>query len=117
MCVDDQAIARDFPDLRSDRAFCLFLMALCEIALLNGIHTMISNYEPQMKRVYQKSGAEFDELGQSDGYGRFPVCCGLFEVSDRVLAKMRSKIAVVEPLYRCPVYPVHAARATAELSA
>lgn len=94
MCVDEEAIARDFPDMRPDRAFCLLLLALCEIALDNGIHTMISNYEPHMKRVYQKAGAELDELGRSDGYGRFPVCCGAFEVSPRVLAVMRRKIKV-----------------------
>lgn len=106
MCVDEEAIARDFPDMRPDRAFCLLLLALCEIALDNGIHTMISNYEPHMKRVYQKAGAELDELGRSDGYGRFPVCCGAFEVSPRVLAVMRRKIKVIGPLYRRPAWPV-----------
>ncbi len=53
-----------------------------------------------MRRVYRKAGAEFDELGRSDGYGRLPVCCGAFEVSPRVLADMRRKIKIVEPLYR-----------------
>jgi len=71
MCIDEDAIDRDFPDMRPDRAFCLLLLALCEAALANGINTMISNYEPHMRRVYQKAGAELDELGRSDGYGRF----------------------------------------------
>ncbi len=105
MCVDEDAIARDFPEMRLDRAFCLLLLALCETALAHGIHTMISNYEPHMRRVYQKAGAELDELGRSDGYGRFPVCCGAFEVSQRVLNAMRAKLNVGAPLYRRPTFP------------
>ncbi|ELT46702.1 MULTISPECIES: acyl-homoserine-lactone synthase [Hyphomicrobiales] len=102
MCIDEDAIA---PEIRPDRAFCLLLLALCEVALDSGIHTMISNYEPHMKRVYQKAGAELDELGRSDGYGRLPVCCGAFEVSNRVLAEMREKLNVAERLYRRPAFP------------
>lgn len=117
MCVDDVAIAHDFPDMRPDRAFCLLLLALCEVALDNGIHTLISNYEPHMKRIYQRAGAEFDELGRSDGYGRFPVCCGVFEVSKRVLANMRSKLEIVQPLYQVPAFPSRAAPDAAELAA
>lgn len=107
MCVDVEAVVRDFPDMRPDRAFCLLLLALCEVALENGIHTMISNYEPHLRRVYQKAGAEFDELGRSDEHGRFPVCCGAFEVSPRVLAGMRRKIKIDKPLYRRPEFPVN----------
>jgi acyl homoserine lactone synthase len=117
MCIDEDAIGGDFPDMRSDRAFCLLLLALCEAALANGISTMISNYEPHMRRVYKQAGAELDELGRSDGYGRFPVCCGAFEVSHRVLAAMRSKLQVDEPLYWRPVFASRAASAPALLSA
>jgi len=117
MCIDEDAIDRDFPDMRPDRAFCLLLLALCEAALANGINTMISNYEPHMRRVYQKAGAELDELGRSDGYGRFPVCCGAFEVSHRILAAMRGKLHVGDPLYRRPAFPSRTAFAPALLSA
>lgn len=99
MCIDEHAVERDFPDMRSDRAFCLLLLALCEVAIDNGIDTLISNYEPHMRRIYERAGAEFDELGRAGGYGRFPVCCGAFEVSPRVLAQMRLKLRVAEPLY------------------
>lgn len=99
MCIDEEAIARDFPEMRPDRAFCLLLLALCEVALDNGIDTLISNYEPHMRRFYERSGAEFDELGRAEGYGRFPVCCGAFEVSQRVRAQMRLNLQVAEPLY------------------
>ncbi|WP_045024425.1 acyl-homoserine-lactone synthase [Agrobacterium arsenijevicii] len=105
MCVDEEAVGRDFPDLRPDRAFCLLLLALCEVALDNGINTLISNYEPHMRRIYERAGAELDELGRANGFGRFPVCCGAFEVSPRVLAQMREKTKVSEPLYRRPFFP------------
>ncbi len=96
MCIDEEVIA---PEMRPDRAFCLLLLALCEVAIDNGIHTMISNYEPHMKRVYRQAGAELDELGRSDGYGRFPVCCGAFEVSPRIRTQMQMKLRVAQPLY------------------
>ena len=117
MCIDEDAIGRDFPDMRPDRAFCLLFLALCEAALANGINTMISNYEPHMRRVYQKAGAELDELGRCHGYGRFPVCCGAFEVSHRVLGAMRGKLQVGAPLYCRPAFPSRAASAQALLSA
>lgn len=117
MCVDEDVIAHDFPDMRPDRAFCLLLLALCEIALDHGIHTMISNYEPHMKRVYQRAGAELEELGRSDGYGRFPVCCGAFEVSPRILEAMHCKIKVAEPLYQRPAFAVRVASAPVQLPA
>lgn len=117
MCIDEDTIARDFLSMRLDRAFCLLLLALCETALAHGIHTMISNYEPHMRRVYQKAGAELDELGRSDGYGRFPVCCGAFEVSQRVLNAMRIKLQVDAPLYRRPAFPHRTATSQALLFA
>lgn len=104
MCVDEEAIERDFPHMRPDRAFCLLLLALCEVAIDNGIDTLISNYEPHMRRIYERAGAELDELGRADGFGRFPVCCGAFEVSPRVLTQMRLKMMIAEPLYRRPTF-------------
>lgn len=98
MCVDEDLIRHDLPGLRPDQAFCQFLLALCEVALDHGIDTLISNYEPHMKRLYQRAGAELEELGRATGYGRFPVCCGLFEVSARVLQQMRTKLNIPEPL-------------------
>jgi acyl homoserine lactone synthase len=102
MCIDEAAITRDFPDVDAGRAFSLLLLALCECALDHGIHTMISNYEPYLKRVYKRAGAEVDELGRCDGYGRYPVCCGAFEVSQRVLRNMRQMLNVSAPLYVRP---------------
>lgn len=105
MCVDEEALARDFPDMRCERALCLLLLALCEVALDNGIHTMISNYEPHMRRIYERAGAAFDELGRSDGFGKRPVCCGAFEVSGRVLWNMRARMQITEPLYEQRISP------------
>jgi len=102
MCIDEDAIACDMPGLRSDRAFCELLLALCEVGLDNGIETLISNYEPHMKRLYDRAGAEVEELGRATGYGRLPVCCGAFEVSVRVLAQMREKLGIKHSLYQRP---------------
>jgi acyl homoserine lactone synthase len=99
MCLDEAAIAADFPEIDAGRAFSMLLVALCECALDHGIHTMISNYEPHLKRIYKRAGAEVQELGRADGYGKYPVCCGAFEVSDRVLRKMRMALGLTEPLY------------------
>ncbi len=105
MCIDNEAIARDCQELRPDRAFALLLLAVCEVAVDSGIHTMISNYEPHMRRTYIQAGAELDELGRADGYGRRPVCCGAFEVSARVLAAMRTNLNVSGKLYRRSALP------------
>jgi len=99
MCIDEEAIADDFPDVDAGRAFSMLLLALCECALDHGIHTMISNYEPHLKRVYRRAGAEVDELGRADGYGKYPVCCGAFEVSEHVLDRMRASLGIDTPLY------------------
>lgn len=110
MCIDDDAIAKDMPGRRSDEAFCTLLLALCEVALEHGIDTLISNYEPQMKRLYHRAGAEVEELGRSTGFGRYPVCCGAFEVSTRVLNSMRAKLGVSEALYQPQRFPFVAAQ-------
>ena len=99
MCIDEEAISADFPDVDAGRAFSMLLLALCECALDHGIHTMISNYEPHLKRVYKRAGAEVEELGRADGYGKYPVCCGAFEVSEHVLTRMRASLGIDTPLY------------------
>ncbi len=100
MCVDTDALAIDHPELEPSRAFGMLLLALCECALEHGIGTMISNYEPQMKRVYRRAGLQVDELGRADGYGRYPVCCGAFEVNHSVHAAMQESLSVDLPVYR-----------------
>ncbi|MBD8555579.1 N-acyl-L-homoserine lactone (AHL) synthase [Rhizobium sp. CFBP 8762] len=100
MCVDEDALARDLPEVEPGRAFSLLLLALCECAMAHGIHTMISNYEPHMRRLYKRAGVFVDELGRADLYGKYPVCCGAFEVSEMVLSNMRSALNVDRPLYQ-----------------
>lgn len=44
---------------------------LCEVALDHGIETLVSNYEPHLKRLYERAGAELEELGRAtdlDGF-------------------------------------------------
>jgi acyl homoserine lactone synthase len=99
MCIDENAIKSDYPNMDASYGFSLLLLALCECGLENGVHTMVSNYEPHLKRIYRRTGVEVQELGRADGYGRLPVCCGVFEVSERVLAGMRVRLDVRRPLY------------------
>jgi len=104
MCVHDANLKADHPEIEPGRAFGLMLLALCECAMAHGIHTMISNYEPHLKRIYQRSGAAVDELGRADGFGKRPVCCGSFEVSARIYNQMRQAMGVDMPLYRKPIF-------------
>jgi acyl homoserine lactone synthase len=104
MCVHEANLQTDHPDIEPGRAFGLMLLALCECAMVHGIHTMISNYEPHLKRVYQRAGAVVDELGRAEGYGKRPVCCGSFEVSPTIHQQMRAAMAVDMPLYRRPAF-------------
>lgn len=102
MCIDQELLSKDHPEIEPGYAFSLLLLALCEVAIKHGIHTMVSNYEPQMKRVYRRAGIDVNELGRSADYGKYPVCCSTFEVSKQVLATMRSKLGVNAPLYQIP---------------
>lgn len=99
MCVDEALIQRDFPGISSARAFSLLLLALCECGLDHEIHTLVSNYEPHFRRIYQRAGLQVTELGRSDGFGRFPVCCGVFGVSEETRHAMRRALNVTRALY------------------
>lgn len=99
MCIDEVVIQQDFPGISSSRAFSLLLLALCECGLDHGIHTLVSNYEPHFRRIYQRAGLQVTELGRSDGFGRFPVCCGIFDVSEETRYAMRRALNVTRPLY------------------
>lgn len=99
MCVDEALLNQDMPMLDPARGFSLMLLALCEVAIEHGIHWMVSNYEPQMKRIYKRAGVDVQELGRADDYGKYPVCCGQFEVSQSVLQTMRDKLNIQDPLY------------------
>lgn len=107
-CVDTDALAADYPEIDAGRAFSMIMLASCECGLDHGIHTMVSNYEPHFKRIYSRAGVKVDELGRADEYGKYPVCCGAFEISDRVLATMRHALTIDTPLYRraTPVRPI-----------
>lgn len=99
MCLDEDLIAIDFSEIDAGRAFSLMLLALCEVALKYGIHTMVSNFEPQMKRIYSRTGVKVNELGRADGYGKHPVCCGMFDVTQKTLSDMRLKLGINQPLF------------------
>jgi len=98
-CVDAAALADHEPEIDQGRAFGLLCLAVAEVAAAHAIHTLIFNYEPYMKRIYARAGAEIQELGRADGYGRRPVCCGAFHVSEHFISGMRAALGVDEPLY------------------
>lgn len=100
MCVDAEAMRRDLPEIDPVRAMAVMVALICEVAVDKGIHTVVSNYEPHVARIYRRAGAVFDEIGRADGYGSRPVCCGLFEASPRVLKGMYAKLGVAAPLRR-----------------
>ncbi|WP_293573995.1 acyl-homoserine-lactone synthase [Phaeobacter sp.] len=102
MCVDEDAISRDFPDMDPGSAFSLLLLGLCEVGLYHGINRLVSNFEPCMSRVYRRAGLKYDMHGKADGYGKRPVCCASFAVNETVLDEMRAKLSVDLPLYRAP---------------
>ncbi len=103
MCIDVEKIVQDYPDMLPQDAMSWMLLGLGECALAHGIHTLISNYEPHMKRIYQRSGAKLDEIGRNDGYGKRPVCCGVFEVTKIVIENMRLKNGQTEAVYKRPM--------------
>lgn len=100
MCVDDDAIARDFPEMAQGHSFRLLLLALCEAALDHGISRLVSNFEPSMSRIYRRAGLAYELHGKANGYGLRPVCCASFEVTSDVLKAMRAKMGVDLPIYR-----------------
>lgn len=115
LCINKNNLAEDHPNIQPLRAFGLLLLALGECALAHGIHTMVTNYEPHVSRIYARTGLATHEIGRADGYGRFPVCCGVFEVSETVVNAMRMKLGVGLPLYRHALLrPTHAAVATTD---
>ncbi|MFK3781488.1 acyl-homoserine-lactone synthase [Agrobacterium sp. NPDC089420] len=99
MCLDVDVLRESQPALSPSRAFGFLLLALFECSFAHGIKTLVSNYEPPMERVYRRAGLIVEEIGRADGYGRLPVCCGVFVVSDETLQKMRAVLQVAQPLY------------------
>ncbi|WP_114836080.1 acyl-homoserine-lactone synthase (plasmid) [Agrobacterium tumefaciens] len=99
MCLDVDLLSKSQPALSPSRAFGLLLLALFECAFAHGIETLVSNYEPPMERVYRRAGLRVKEIGRADGYGRLPVCCGVFTVSAETLHQMRTVLRVAQPLY------------------
>ena len=99
MCVNEEALSEDLPDLEMAKAFGMLLLALCECGLSHGIQALVSNYEPPLARVYRRAGLAVEEIGRADGYGRSPVCCGIFEVSETVRTRMQQALGVTATLY------------------
>ena len=98
LCVDVRTIERDLPDTSAQDGFKLMMLALCEVGVRYGMTGLLCNYEPHVMRLYRSTGAVVDEIGRADGYGRRPVCCGLFDVSRAALDGMRRTMGVEHAL-------------------
>lgn len=97
-CVDDRSLAVHHPELSAAAAFGRIMLAVCEWSLAHYVDTIVANYEPRVARIYRRAGIMVEELGRADGYGRFPVCCGLIEISTALRATMRLALGVDKPL-------------------
>jgi len=97
-CVDDAALALHHPEKTPAMAFGMIMLAVCEWCLLHGVETIVTNYEPYLARIYRRAGVEVVEIGRAEGYGRYPVCCGMVEISCKLLARMRRALDVTAPL-------------------
>ncbi|MEQ5870021.1 GNAT family N-acetyltransferase [Sagittula sp. NFXS13] len=100
MCLDDDRIAEDFPNLGAGAGFGLLLLALCEAGLALGIDRLVSNFEPAMSRIYKRAGLGYHLHGKADGYGARPVCCASFDVTRSVLSDMRAKLGIDLPVFK-----------------
>ncbi|RFC63369.1 N-acyl-L-homoserine lactone (AHL) synthase [Fulvimarina endophytica] len=100
LCIDEARIAEDHPDLAPNKALCRMFLASCEVALAHGIDTIVGNLDPLVLRIYRQHGAAIDEVGRSDAFGRRPVCCGVFAVTETVCGTMRDRLRLDAPLYR-----------------
>lgn len=93
-CVNDDALARLYPEIAPAKAFGMIMLAVCEWCLANYVGSIVTNYEPHLARIYRKAGVEIEEIGRADGYGRFPVCCGLVEISTELRDRMREAMGI-----------------------
>ena len=41
-----------------------------------------------MARIYHRAALAIHQLGRADGFGKRPVCCGRFDVSDEVRVRI-----------------------------
>lgn len=98
LCVDKEAIARDFPDMKPARAFGLMMSAITELALGAGTSAVVANHEPHVGRLYKSCGAVLDKIGEADGFGKRPVCCSVFEISTASHASIRNALQLDLPL-------------------
>lgn len=98
MCVDETAILRDLDGVDAAKAFNLLFVALCEMAVDLGVTRLVSNFEACMSRVYRRAGLDFDMHGSAHEYGRRPVYCASFEVSQDILAGLRHRHDLHGPL-------------------
>ncbi len=91
LCLDLPALARDH-GIDATEGFNRLLFALALAARTQGIDRLVSNFEAATSRVYKRAGLGYRLHGVAGGYGRKPVYCGSFAVTDSVIGMMRDAI-------------------------
>jgi acyl homoserine lactone synthase len=102
LCLDDAVLREACPGLHPGDGFSIMLLGLVECALAHGIQSVIANYEPHMMRIYRRAGLVVEELGRADGFGRYPICCGIAAASEEVRDRMRHAIGIHRPVFATP---------------
>jgi acyl homoserine lactone synthase len=100
MCIDEAAIARDFPDMAPGDGFNLLFVALCEVGLALGIRRVVSNFEACMSRIYRRAGLVYELHGRADGYGAKTVHCASFAVSEQVRTALHARHGLTGGLFQ-----------------
>ena len=91
MCLDVAAVERDH-GIDAAEGFSRLLYALALAARTLGIERLVSNFEAATSRIYKRAGLTYRMHGVAGGYGKKPVYCGSFAVTEGVLATMCAAI-------------------------
>lgn len=65
------------------------MLGICEVGLLAGLTQIQGVYDRSMIRVYRKTRWSPTPIASSKHFGPMPVYVGLWEVSEKILARMR----------------------------
>lgn len=73
----------------------VLIAALGDVAIKAGIESIIGNFDSRMVRLYRRIGCEVEILGSTRRYGQ-PVYLGLFDISDRILCKVKARLKTAQ---------------------
>ena len=98
--INFDALANEWPDMGEMRATCILLLALCEIALTNGIHTLVTAYQPSMRRIFNLAGIHMNEMCHFNEIAKTSYYVGSFPVTAEYIMKMQQRLKVEASLLK-----------------